>query len=236
MCVITIREAGGQYFRSIAKQQMSQNDDGSGFMFARNGRLHIHKGLWSLREFWKEFQKHTRPEELVVIHHRMATHGAVDKTRCHPFEVNKDVGLVHNGIMSHLGLTQKDWWEDEDWYSRYYDEDSAEVRNHLDPQEAYESREMNRSDTQVFAEDVMRPIIGLHKTWFPEKAGRFHQSVLLNHLTAGDCVALLNSRGRLSYSGTWMKSEEHGLWHSNLLWKHAQGGDYAIGGGWQGHQ
>ncbi len=236
MCVITIRQPGGTYFRSIAKQQMLQNDDGSGFMYARNGRLHIHKGLWSLRDFWKQFQKHTQPSDLVVIHHRMATHGSVDEERCHPFEVNKSVGLVHNGVMSHLGSSQKEWWEDDDWYSMYYDEQSAAFRNHWDPQDAYEAQQTRRSDSQVFAEDILRPLIGLHKTWFPEKAGRFHQSMLLNNLTAGDCVAILNARGRLTYSGTWIKSEDMGLWHSNLIWKHRQGSGHASDVGWGGHQ
>lgn len=39
----------------------------------------------------------------VVVHLRMATHGKVDTDNTHPFKINADSFLMHNGILSGLG-------------------------------------------------------------------------------------------------------------------------------------
>lgn len=44
-----------------------------------------------------------KDKEEYAIHFRYATHGGVNLENCHPFIVNKDLCLMHNGVMSDFG-------------------------------------------------------------------------------------------------------------------------------------
>lgn len=44
-----------------------------------------------------------KDKEEYAIHFRYATHGGVNLDNCHPFIVNKDLCLMHNGVMSDFG-------------------------------------------------------------------------------------------------------------------------------------
>lgn len=44
-----------------------------------------------------------KDKEEYAIHFRYATHGGVNLANCHPFIVNKDLCLMHNGVMSDFG-------------------------------------------------------------------------------------------------------------------------------------
>lgn len=44
-----------------------------------------------------------KDKEEYAIHFRFATHGGVNLANCHPFIVNKDLCLMHNGVMSDFG-------------------------------------------------------------------------------------------------------------------------------------
>lgn len=44
-----------------------------------------------------------KDKEEYAIHFRYATHGGVNLANCHPFIVNKDLCLMHNGVMSEFG-------------------------------------------------------------------------------------------------------------------------------------
>lgn len=81
------------------------NSDGAGFMFAANNRLHISKGYFSFRSFYKAYRQaeHSYPDSDFVIHFRIATSGKTDEATCHPFYVHQNLGFVHNGIFAKLG-------------------------------------------------------------------------------------------------------------------------------------
>ena len=83
------------------KECYDSNPDGAGFMYAEDKQLHIKKGFFTLKEFYKEYVKHQ--DKKVVLHFRIKTHGKIDKTNCHPFAINNAVGFVHNGIISGFG-------------------------------------------------------------------------------------------------------------------------------------
>jgi predicted glutamine amidotransferase len=76
------------------------NPDGAGFMYAENNKLHIVKGLMTYEDFWKEWEPHQ--DKPAAIHFRIRTHGATDAENTHPFQVGKNLGFIHNGIISHV--------------------------------------------------------------------------------------------------------------------------------------
>ena len=80
------------------EESWKNNDDGAGFMYAEDGKLHIKKGFMHFHEFMRAYEPHE--EKPCVVHFRIATHGATDQTNTHPFQVADDLGFVHNGIIS----------------------------------------------------------------------------------------------------------------------------------------
>jgi glutamine amidotransferase len=71
-------------------------------MFADKGVLKIIKGFKSFEKFYRKYRRYENeyPESDFVIHFRIATHGDISQTNCHPFYVNQNVGFAHNGILS----------------------------------------------------------------------------------------------------------------------------------------
>ena len=74
-------------------------------MYAVNGNLNVIKGFMYFRMFYKAFRLHERlhPNSLFVLHFRQATHGASIPDNCHPFFVNPNLAMVHNGILLNMG-------------------------------------------------------------------------------------------------------------------------------------
>jgi hypothetical protein len=79
------------------------NPQGSGFMYAQDGKLIIKKGFFTFEEFLAEYSQ-VPPECPAAIHFRLATHGLIDEGNCHPFSVSEDVGLIHNGVIPGFGM------------------------------------------------------------------------------------------------------------------------------------
>jgi predicted glutamine amidotransferase len=82
------------------------NSDGVGVMFANNGDLVIKKILpKSAKEFIQFYRSDIQGRDC-AFHLRMRTHGEIDLSNCHPYEVlNRaehgiDLWLMHNGILS----------------------------------------------------------------------------------------------------------------------------------------
>lgn len=87
------------------RAMFTANSDGAGYMYAKDGVVHINKGLFTFRTFYKAFRMDERanPDANFVIHMRIATSGLVDETNCHPFKVNDKIAFCHNGIFSKMG-------------------------------------------------------------------------------------------------------------------------------------
>jgi predicted RNA-binding Zn-ribbon protein involved in translation (DUF1610 family) len=92
---------------NVLYQCWENNPDGAGFVFPRrNGELELVKGLMKWKEFKKAW-KRLRSDLLgkpVVLHFRVATHGAVNPNNTHPFwVVPEKCAVAHNGILSGTG-------------------------------------------------------------------------------------------------------------------------------------
>lgn len=113
MCVIAVSPRGAKQptFEQI-KTMFEHNPDGAGYMYARDGKVYIHKGFMELAEFWREIRsQHFTKDDPVVYHFRISTQAGVNPYMTHPFPLTDkkeycealdlpcDVGIAHNGII-----------------------------------------------------------------------------------------------------------------------------------------
>lgn len=117
MCIIAAKPAGvkmpsDRYIHNM----FVNNDDGAGFMYASNGKVHIEKGIMSEEAFMNKLDALSKDFDLdklpMVMHFRITTHGGTKPENCHPFPVSDsmgmlkklrcktDLGVAHNGIIT----------------------------------------------------------------------------------------------------------------------------------------
>ena len=101
MCIAIYKPEDQVISKAALKRCFEANPDGAGFMFAEDNKLHIHKGYFKFKTFYKAYKDHETKQALV--HFRIKTHGKTDKTNCHPFLVNDGLGFIHNGIITGYG-------------------------------------------------------------------------------------------------------------------------------------
>lgn len=125
MCIIVYKPTGMPMDRSTLATCFANNPDGAGFMFSCEGRLLIEKGYFEFNAFWAAWEKrrkihgHGLP---VVFHFRIATAGEIDRTNCHPHRITRDLGFVHNGILSCIQVPKDSTVSDTILYrNRYLD-------------------------------------------------------------------------------------------------------------------
>ncbi len=95
MCVIIYKPEGVAIpSRALLDKAQSANPHGCGFCTPTKS----YKGL-SYNQFLKGLRE-VDPSEPLLIHFRLATHGSVKKSNCHPFYENQtDTQFMHNGIL-----------------------------------------------------------------------------------------------------------------------------------------
>jgi len=118
MCLLFTRTAGvsEQLSDDWLKDFYSHNKDGFGVMYAEDGILWTQKGIGTVEDWIKFYRKHEH--RTAAFHLRMRTHGHIDLTNCHPYEVYGDgskmpVYLMHNGILhtgNHRDNSKSDTW------------------------------------------------------------------------------------------------------------------------------
>lgn len=98
MCLAIYKPAGAVVPVEHLQNGHDHNDDGCGFCYSENGKLHIVKGMFSFDEFYKLY----KPKEHLpmLIHFRAGTHGGKNAMNCHPFSMcNGEYALIHNGVI-----------------------------------------------------------------------------------------------------------------------------------------
>lgn len=101
MCIIAIKPAGAKRPTNEQLKTMCQaNPNGFGFMtWSKDKGLQIYKTM-SEKEYMKQVKK-IPDEQPVVYHMRIATHGSVQQSNCHPFlSDDKHWAFAHNGVLS----------------------------------------------------------------------------------------------------------------------------------------
>ena len=93
----------------------TNNPDGLGIMYAAQGEVFVQKHLPdSALAVRKIIEAMPDDDREVAVHFRLRTHGLVDMDNCHPYQINKDAWLMHNGIL-HTG-NNKDKDKSDTWH------------------------------------------------------------------------------------------------------------------------
>ena len=120
MCIIVAKPAGVPApDLSTLQRCYEANPDGAGLMLADGEAVQIRKGFMSWEAFAGAYTALGDTEAVtLVMHFRIATHGGVRPSCCHPFPLSADVndlreleasaaiGIAHNGVIAGMDTTE----------------------------------------------------------------------------------------------------------------------------------
>lgn len=113
MCIAIYKPEAIELLPETLKNCWNANPDGAGFMFSKNKKLVVIKGLMNFETFLETYEEHKSKE--CILHFRIRTHGASDAYNTHPFLIDENLGMVHNGIMSNI-CTKSDQTKSDTWH------------------------------------------------------------------------------------------------------------------------
>jgi hypothetical protein len=115
MCIAILNPPGITIESDILYNCWSNNDDGAGMVWVNNGKLEVFKELVSFKSYAEKYSEVRKefPESHIVLHFRITTSGKSNIENTHPFFVNENLAMVHNGIIRELELG-------EPWSDTYY--------------------------------------------------------------------------------------------------------------------
>ena len=134
MCIIAVSKKGVRQPTLEQLHNMYENNpDGAGFMYAREGQVHIHKGFMVWEDFEREIKKQAFTEnDPVVYHFRISTQAGVKPTMTHPFPLTTSlqlcealdltcpVGVAHNGIIHMTSFAKETRYSDTAYFICWY--------------------------------------------------------------------------------------------------------------------
>ena len=113
MCIICASPAGvRQPTETQIRTMFRNNPHGAGYMYARDGKVTIHKGFMNVNDLLNSVRSENfLPEDSVVYHFRISTQAGVNPQMTHPFPLSNrfgpmreldltcGCGIAHNGII-----------------------------------------------------------------------------------------------------------------------------------------
>lgn len=113
MCIICASPANAKQPTIKTIRAMFQNNrHGAGYMYARDGKVYIHKGYMNIEEYLAAIRaENFTAEDSVVYHFRISTQAGVNPEMTHPFPLSNRLpdmraldlecqcGIAHNGII-----------------------------------------------------------------------------------------------------------------------------------------
>lgn len=110
MCIAIYQDPGARLTEDEFRTSWQSNPDGGGLAWLDDtGTVRTFKSM-KLRPMMDKYEQildlhgaHTP----VLVHFRIATHGTVNEYNCHPFMVNSNIAVIHNGIIPVL-IDKKD--------------------------------------------------------------------------------------------------------------------------------
>lgn len=194
MCVIVAKNIGCDLpKKEILQNCYINNPDGAGIMYTKNNKVVIDKGYMTFKSLWKRLEKLKAEIDIkntpIVLHFRIGTSGAYDKSNTHPFELtnqdnrllkvknNVNIGIAHNGIIT-----------------------------------AYEDRKnATLNDTQLFIKKFLFPLYKLNKKFYENK----EIQEIIKTVTSSK-FAFLTSENKLILIGDFI--EDDGIYYSNYTY------------------
>lgn len=100
MCVIIHKPANVTIGYKTLNHAWNTNSDGAGMVVVEDTKISMFKGFMTLLELSEAIKQYQKRE--IVLHFRLATHGAKTGVNTHPFECGEGY-LFHNGVLSNFG-------------------------------------------------------------------------------------------------------------------------------------
>lgn len=109
MCIAILNKTG-IISKDAFKNSWENNYDGAGFAYSDGNKIFVHKDNKGYESFYKMYAKHRKkfPQQTFLVHFRISTHGTVTKDNLHPFVINDNVALIHNGMVDLKGHDRMD--------------------------------------------------------------------------------------------------------------------------------
>ena len=191
MCIICVSPAGIKQPPEATIRNMSpRNPHGAGYMYARDGKVHIHKGFMYIEDFLDSIESENfTAKDAVVYHFRISTQAGVCPEMTHPFplsnrgahmkalDIDCKCGIAHNGV---IRLT-------------------TDPTNH------------EYSDTAIFITDYLAEIIRKPKDL------RNPYTLKLIERLAGSKLAIMDSSGYIATIGEFISDK--GILYSNTSYQ-----------------
>ena len=101
MCIIIVANKNKKIPNEHIKLASELNCDGFGISASVNNRLFVYKSISMNSDDIIKLYNSIRQVATgdIVLHFRLATHGNISDKLCHPFYVNKDLVMFHNGVI-----------------------------------------------------------------------------------------------------------------------------------------
>lgn len=101
MCIIIVANKNKKIPNEHIKLASELNCDGFGISASVNNKLFVYKSISinsdDIIKLYNSIRQVATGD--IVLHFRLATHGDVSDKLCHPFYVNKDLVMFHNGVI-----------------------------------------------------------------------------------------------------------------------------------------
>lgn len=101
MCIIIVANKNKKIPSEHIKLASELNCDGFGMSASVNNKLFVYKSISMNSDDIIKLYNSIRQVATgdIVLHFRLATHGGISDKLCHPFHVNKDLVMFHNGVI-----------------------------------------------------------------------------------------------------------------------------------------
>lgn len=101
MCIAILKTKNGTITDEELRNSFENNSDGAGIAYTHNNELRIVKGIFDVETFIQTVRQAEKlADNNMLIHCRIGTSGLNDKENTHPFVINNNICLIHNGILS----------------------------------------------------------------------------------------------------------------------------------------
>ena len=192
MCVICVKPTNTLFpSKETLQNCFFNNDDGAGFMYTFQDKVHIQKGLMTFESFWnclEQARQKTGDNVPYVMHFRISTQGH-HKECTHPFPLSSkmtnlkklkgtcSIGVAHNGVLKLTSDGAKDY-----------------------------------SDTMKFITDYLYCIVDGDKQWYKNN----NKLKLVERLTENNRLAILDANGHIITIGKgWIKDKDGCMYSNN---------------------
>ena len=124
MCLIFLKPRGAKNYLTYERflNALYRNPDSIGIVYKGKKNITVKKYVGETLKNEDELKKiydEINSKDEFAIHFRFATHGKIDVKNCHPYYVDKDIWLMHNGILADYGNKNSSKSDTKDFIDSY---------------------------------------------------------------------------------------------------------------------